>query len=104
MKRTLGLFHYITILYGIAAISIDPLIPIISRELSIGYDRIGLILLTGYVFSLISSLITGILCGKVNLKKVILAGLAILFLGFLIFGLFIRICFYRQQLYNNYIP
>lgn len=86
MKRTLGLFYYITILYGIAAISIDPLIPIISRELSIGYDRIGLILLTGYVFSLISTLITGILCDKVNLKKVILAGLAILFLGFLIFG------------------
>lgn len=86
MKRTLGLFYYITILYGIAAISIDPLIPIISRELSIGYDRIGLILLTGYVFSLISSLITGTLCDKVNLKKVTLAGLAILFMGFLIFG------------------
>jgi len=86
MKRTLGLFYYITILYGIAAISIDPLIPIISRELNIGYDRIGLILLAGYIFSLISSLITGTLCDKVNIKKVILAGLLILFLGFLIFG------------------
>ena len=86
MKRTLGLFYYITILYGIAAISIDPLIPIIARELNLGYDRIGLILLTGYIFSLISSLITGILCDRVNIKKVILASLLILFLGFLIFG------------------
>ena len=86
MKRTLGLFYYITILYGIAAISIDPLIPIISRELNLGYGRIGLILLTGYIFSLISSLITGILCDRVNIKKVILASLVILFLGFLIFG------------------
>jgi MFS transporter, TsgA protein len=86
MKRTLGLFYYITILYGIAAISIDPLIPIISKELNIGYDKIGLILLTGYVFSLISSLVTGILCDRVNIKKVILGSLVILFLGFLIFG------------------
>ena len=68
MKKTLGLFYYITILYGIAAISIDPLIPIISRELNIGYDRVGLILLTGYTFSLISSLVTGVLCDKVNIK------------------------------------
>lgn len=86
MKKTLGLFYYITILYGVAAISIDPLIPIISKQLNIGYDRIGLILLTGFTFSLISSLITGILCDKVNIKKVLLAGLAILFMGFLIFG------------------
>ncbi|MHB1334821.1 MAG: MFS transporter [Candidatus Humimicrobiaceae bacterium] len=86
MKRTIGLFYYITILYGIAAISIDPLIPIIARELNLGYDRIGLILLTGYVFSLISSLVTGILCDRINIKKVILVSLVILFLGFLIFG------------------
>ena len=86
MKRTIGLFYYITILYGVAAISIDPLIPIIARELNLGYDKIGLILLTGYVFSLISSLITGVLCDRINIKKVILVSLAILFMGFLIFG------------------
>ncbi|MHB1347634.1 MAG: MFS transporter [Candidatus Humimicrobiaceae bacterium] len=86
MKKTLGLFYYITVLYGIAAISIDPLIPIISKQLNIGYDKIGLVLLTGYTFSLISSLVTGILCDKINIKKVILGGLAILFMGFLIFG------------------
>jgi MFS transporter, TsgA protein len=86
IKRTLGLFYYITILYGIAAISIDPLIPIISKELNIGYDRIGLILLIGYVFSLISSLVTGILTDRVNIKAVILGSLVILFFGFLIFG------------------
>lgn len=86
MKKTLGLFYFITILYGIAAISIDPLIPIISKELNVGYDRIGLMLLIGYIFSLVSSLITGTLCDRVNIKKVILAGLAILFLGFIIFG------------------
>jgi len=91
MKKTLGLFYYITILYGIAAISIDPLIPIISKQLNIGYDRIGLILLIGYAFSLISSLVTGILCDKINIKKVILGGLAILFVGFLIFGFKISI-------------
>ena len=91
MKKTLGLFYYITILYGIAAISIDPLIPIISKQLNIGYDKIGLVLLTGYTFSLISSLVTGILCDKINIKKVILGGLAILFMGFLIFGFKISI-------------
>ncbi len=91
MKKTLGLFYYITILYGIAAISIDPLIPIISKQLNIGYDRIGLILLIGYAFSLISSLVTGILCDKINIKKVILGGLAILFVGFLVFGFEISI-------------
>lgn len=91
MKRTLGLFYFITILYGVAAISIDPLIPIISRELNVGYDKIGLMLLVGYFFSLISSLVTGTLCDKANIKKVILAGLAILFFGFLFFGFKISI-------------
>jgi len=91
MKKTIRLFYSITVLWGIAAISIDPLIPIISRELNIGYDRIGLMLFAGYVFSLISSLLTGYLCDRVNLKKVILASTLILFMGFFIFGFKISI-------------
>jgi len=87
MKKTLKLFYFITILYGIAAISIDPLIPIISKELNIGYDKIGLILLAAYIFSLASTLLTGRLCDKKNLKVIILAGLLILFSGFTILGI-----------------
>ena len=89
--RTANLLFNIFIFYGISFSAIDPLIPLLSEKLKIGYDKIGIILLIGSVFSLLSTYISGRLCDKYNLKKIILSGLLILFLGFLLFGIYLNL-------------
>ncbi len=88
--KTLNIFYLIFLLFGFSAIIIDPLIPYISEELDVGYDKIGIALLVGSVFSVVSALISGMLCDKVQIRKVILFGLLVLFLGALIFGIYIN--------------
>ena len=54
--KTINLLFNIFIFYGISYSAIDPLIPILSERLKIGYDKIGLILLFSAVFTLFSTL------------------------------------------------
>jgi fucose permease len=89
--KTTNLLFNIFIFYGISYSAIDPLIPILSERLKIGYDKIGLILLLSAVFTLFSTYISGRLCDHYNLKKIILFGLLMLFLGFLLFGIVINL-------------
>lgn len=89
--RTVNLLLNIFIFYGISLSAIDPLIPLLSEKLKIGYDKIGIILLITAVFSLISTYISGRLSDKYNIKKIILLGLLILFLGFLLFGIYLNL-------------
>ncbi|MCL4377564.1 MAG: MFS transporter, partial [Actinobacteria bacterium] len=87
-NNTLKLLFNIFIFFGIAYTVIDPLIPLISDKLNIGYDKIGLILFISSSFSLLSTFVSGKLSDKYNLKKIIFTGLFIIFTGFLIYGFY----------------
>ncbi len=50
--------------------AIDPIIPRISEDLKIGFDKIGYIFLAGAVFSLIFTLISGRLSDKFNISNI----------------------------------
>ena len=75
-------------MFGISSTAIDPLIPLISKSFEKGYDKIGLALLGGSIFSLIATFITGKLCDKLNIKKIIIASIIMLAAGFALFGFF----------------
>ena len=68
-KRTLNLFFYIFILFGISFIAIDPLIPVISEQLNVGYDKIGIALFIGSIFTLLATILSGDLVIDLILKK-----------------------------------
>ncbi|MBM3706147.1 MAG: MFS transporter [Actinobacteria bacterium] len=87
-KIRLSLLFSIFIFFGIAHTVIDPLIPLFSQRLGIGYDRIGLILFASSAFSLFSTFASGILSDRYSLKRIILAGLIMVLAGFLIYGVY----------------
>ena len=89
--RTLRLLYYTFFLCGTSYTIIDPLIPEISKKLKVGYDKIGLVLLLGSIFALLSSLISGKLCDKFDVKKILLSGLFLSFLGSLLFGIYFNL-------------
>ncbi len=84
--KTFNIFNLIFFAFGVSSIAIDPLIPYISEMLDVGFGKIGLALLVGSIFSLLSTFISGIFSDRLNIKKVILTGLLLLFAGFFIFG------------------
>ncbi len=86
-RSYLNLLFIVFILFGIAYTLIDPLIPLISEILGIGYDTIGLVLFAGSSVSFAAVFIAGRLCDKYSLKKIILTGLIILIAGFFIYGI-----------------
>ncbi len=75
-------------MFGISSTAIDPLIPLISKSFDKGYDKIGLALLGGSIFSLIATFVTGKLCDKLNIKKIIITSIILLAVGFALFGFF----------------
>ena len=86
-ERTFRLFTYIFLIFGVSATAIDPLIPVISKKLEVGYDKIGLALFIGSIFSLLSTFISGKLSDRFDIKKITITGLLLLFFGYLLFGL-----------------
>jgi len=86
-KSYLNLLYIVFVLFGIAFTLIDPLIPLISKSLGIGYGKIGLILFISSSISFAAVFISGRLSDKCNLKKIILTGLLILIAGFFIYGI-----------------
>lgn len=93
-NRTVNLLLNIFIFYGIIFTIIDPLIPLISEKLKIGYDKIGLILLFTSVVSLLSTFISGKLCDRYNLKRIILIGLIALLGGFVLYSIYLSLVFF----------
>lgn len=89
--RTINLLFLIFLFYGISATIISPIIPLLSERLKIGYDKIGLILLVGSIFALLSTFITGRFCDRFNLKKIILTGIILSIIGFLLFTIYLNI-------------
>lgn len=84
------MFYFIFILFGISIVAIDPLIPIIAEELKVGYDKIGIAILIGSIFTLISTFISGRLSDKLDIKKIVIFGLFLLIFGFLLFGFYLN--------------
>ncbi len=89
-RRTLITFYYIFVLFGLSIIIVDPLIPIISEEIGVGFDEIGIALFIGSIAALIANLIAGRLSDRVDIKKLVLLGLLLLFLGFTLFGAYLN--------------
>lgn len=93
-NRTVNLLLNIFIFYGIIYTIIDPLIPLISEKLKIGYDKIGLILLLASVASLLSTFISGKLCDRYNVKRIILIGLIVVLGGFVLYSIYLNLIFF----------
>ena len=93
-NRTVNLLLNIFIFYGIIFTIIDPLIPLISEKLKIGYDKIGLILLLASIASLLSTFISGKLCDRYNVKRIILVGLIALLGGFILYSIYLNLIFF----------
>jgi MFS family permease len=92
-NSTLNLLFVIFIFFGIASTLIDPLIPVISEQLNIGFDRIGLILFAGSALSLAATFLAGRFSDKYDIKKIILGGLILLAIGFFAYGIYLSIIF-----------
>jgi len=86
-KNTLNILYVVFIFFGIAFTIIDPLIPLVSEKLGIGYDRIGLILFTSSSISLAATFLSGRFSDRYDLKKIIMSGIIISSAGFLIYGI-----------------
>ncbi|MCL5072346.1 MAG: MFS transporter [Actinobacteria bacterium] len=93
-NRTVNLLLNIFIFYGIIYTIIDPLIPLISEKLKIGYDKIGLILLFASVMSLFATFISGKLSDRYNIKRVILIGLIAVLGGFVLYSIYLNLIFF----------
>lgn len=84
------IFYFIFMLFGLSIMVIDPLIPVIAEKLKVGYDKIGIALFIGSITVLISTIISGRLSDKFDIKKIIIFGLLLLFTGYLIFGIYLN--------------
>ena len=87
-KRTINILFLSFVFFGIAFTLIDPLIPVISERLDIGYDKIGLILFASSALSLGATFLSGRFSDRYDLKKIITTGLIILVFGFFIYGIY----------------
>jgi len=89
-RRTLITFYYIFVLFGLSITVVDPLIPIISEEIGVGFDEIGIALFIGSIAAFIANFIAGRLSDRIDIKKLVLLGLLLLFLGFTLFGAYLN--------------
>ena len=89
-KQTLKTFYFIFTLFGLSIVMIDPLIPVIAEQINVGFDRIGIALFMGSVATLISNFIAGRLSDRIDIKRLVLFGLILLFLGFTLFGIYLN--------------
>ena len=86
-RQILHIFYSIFIIYGISWVAIDSLIPLIEKELGVGYDKMGIALFIGSAIMLLLTFISGWLSDKFDIKKIVIVGLILLFLVFLIFAI-----------------
>jgi fucose permease len=89
-RQTLKTFYFIFTLFGLSIVMIDPLIPVIAEQINVGFDRIGIALFIGSIATLISNFIAGRLSDRVDIKKLVLLGLILLFFGFTLFGIYLN--------------
>ena len=105
--QILKTFYFIYFLFGLSYVLIDPLIPIIAEEINVGFDKIGIALFIGSIATLISNFISGRLSDRFDIKKLMLIGLILLFVGFTLFGLylnyflFLKCCFLKTTVHEQ---
>ncbi|MCK5567288.1 MAG: hypothetical protein KAI62_05205, partial [Actinomycetia bacterium] len=71
-RQMLITFYYIMVLFGLSIIVVDPLIPIISEVIGVGFDKIGIALFIGSIAALIANFIAGRLSDRIDIKKLVL--------------------------------
>ena len=89
-RQNLITFYFIFGLFGLSIIVIDPLVPIIAEDIGVGFDEIGIALFIGSIAALIANIIAGRLSDSIDIKKLVLIGLFLLFSGFTLFGAYLN--------------
>jgi fucose permease len=88
-SKALIILYFIFFVFGIAESAIDPLTPVISKEINVGFDIIGIVLFVSFFFLVAANFISGRLSDHHDTKKIIIAGLLLIFSGLLVFGIYI---------------
>jgi MFS family permease len=91
ISKVLVIIYMIYIGFSIAETGVDPLIPIISKEIGAGYDIIGLILFATIFFMVVFTFYGGRLSDRYDTKKIIIFSLLSIFTGVLVFGLILTL-------------
>lgn len=87
MKREIIYFSILNLIIGLTGIVIRPLIPIVSKDINIGLDMIGVVLFAISFGFFISVILTGYLSDRYGTKLTIILGLLISIISSLGFGL-----------------
>ncbi|MBU2598661.1 MAG: MFS transporter [Actinobacteria bacterium] len=87
MKREIIFFSILNLIIGLTGIVIRPLIPIVSKDINIGLDMIGIVLSAISFGFFISVILTGYLSDRYGTKLTIALGLLISIISSLGFGL-----------------
>ncbi|GAG64819.1 unnamed protein product [marine sediment metagenome] len=87
MKREIIFFSILNLVIGLTGIVIRPLIPIVSKDINIGLDMIGIVLSAISFGFFISVILTGYLSDRYGTKLAITLGLLISIISALGFGL-----------------
>ncbi|GAH61396.1 unnamed protein product, partial [marine sediment metagenome] len=77
MKREIIFFSILNLVIGLTGIVIRPLIPIVSKDINIGLDMIGIVLSAISFGFFISVILTGYLSDRYGTKLAITLGLLI---------------------------
>jgi fucose permease len=93
-SRTLIILYILFIAFGIAESGVDPLTPIISKEIGTGYDLIGIILFVSFFFLVISNFIAGRLSDRYETKKIIIVALLLIVTGLFVFGIYLTLALF----------
>jgi MFS family permease len=89
--KALVILYFIFFIFGIAESAIDPLTPVISKEINVGFDIIGIILFVSFFFLVAGNFFSGRLSDHYDTKKIIIIGLSLIFAGLLVFGIYITL-------------
>lgn len=87
MKREIIFYSILNLIIGLTGIVIRPLIPIVSKDINIGLDMIGIVLFAISFGFFISVILTGYLSDRYGTKLTIALGLLISIISSLGFGL-----------------
>ena len=90
-SKALIILYFIFFIVGIAESAIDPLTPVISKEINVGFDIIGIILFVSFFFLMAGNFFSGRLSDHYDTKKIIIIGLLLIFAGLLVFGIYVTL-------------
>jgi len=89
-KKALSIFYFNFFVLGFSLVIIEPLIPVISENMKVGYDKIGIALFVGSIAIVLANFLSGRLSDRSDIKKLVLSGMALIFLCFVLFGIYLN--------------